>query len=53
MQFVEWLLRRNIHFTVTSAYRTEEQNKACNGADNSQHLTGDAIDLKPVGSSVR
>lgn len=52
MQFVEWLLRRNIHFTVTSAYRTEEQNKACNGADNSQHLTGDAIDLKPVNSSV-
>ena len=52
MQFVEWLLRRNIHFTVTSAYRTEEQNKACNGADNSQHLTGDAIDLKPINSSV-
>lgn len=52
MQFVEWLLRRNVHFTVTSAYRTEEQNKACNGAVNSQHLTGDAIDLKPVGSSV-
>lgn len=52
MQFVEWLLRRNIHFTVTSAYRTEEQNKACNGADNSQHLTGDAIDLKPIDFSV-
>lgn len=52
MKFVEWLLLQNIHFTVTSAYRTEEQNKACNGADNSQHLTGDAIDLKPVGFSV-
>lgn len=52
MQFVEWLLHRNIHFTVTSAYRTEEQNKACNGSDNSQHLTGDAVDLKPVDSSV-
>ena len=52
MQFVEWLLRWNIHFTVTSAYRTEEQNKACNGANNSQHLTGDAIDLKPVDLSV-
>ena len=52
MQFVEWLLRRNIHFTVTSAYRTVEQNKACNGANNSQHLTGDAIDLKPVDFSV-
>ena len=52
MQFVEWLLRRNIHFTVTSAYRTEEQNKACNGSANSQHLTGDAIDLKPIDFSV-
>lgn len=52
MKFVEWLLRRNIHFTVTSAFRTEEQNDACNGSKTSQHLTGDAIDLKPVDSSV-
>lgn len=52
MKFVEWLLRHNIHFTVTSAFRTEEQNNACNGAKNSQHLTGDAIDLKPVDLSV-
>lgn len=52
MKFVEWLLRRNIHFTVTSAFRTEEQNNACNGAKASQHLTGDAIDLKPVDLSV-
>lgn len=52
MNFVEWLLRQNIHFTVTSAFRTKEQNDACNGAKNSQHLTGDAIDLKPVESSV-
>lgn len=52
MKFVEWLLRRNIHFTVTSAFRTEEQNDACNGAKNSQHLTGDAIDLKPIDFSV-
>lgn len=52
MKFVEWLLRRNIHFTVTSAFRTEEQNDACNGSKLSQHLTGDAIDLKPVNSSV-
>lgn len=52
MKFVEWLLRRNIHFTVTSAFRTEEQNDACNGSKTSQHLTGDAIDLKPVNSSV-
>lgn len=52
MNFVEWLLRRNIHFTVTSALRTEEQNNACNGSKTSQHLTGDAIDLKPIDLSV-
>nr|DAT91764.1 MAG TPA: peptidase [Microviridae sp.] len=52
MKFVEWLLCRNIHFTVTSAFRTEEQNNACNGSKTSQHLSGDAIDLKPVDLSV-
>lgn len=52
MKFVEWLLRQNIHFTVTSAFRTESQNNACNGSKDSQHLTGDAIDLKPVDFSV-
>lgn len=52
MQFIEWLLCRNIHFTVTSAFRTESQNEACNGSKTSQHLTGDAIDLKPVDLSV-
>lgn len=48
MNFIEWLLRRNIHFVVTSAFRTKEQNDACNGSKNSQHLTGDAVDLKPI-----
>lgn len=52
MKFVEWLLRRNLHFTVTSAFRTKEQNETCNGSDNSQHLTGDAIDLAPLDFSV-
>lgn len=52
MKFIEWLLRRNVHFTVTSAFRTKEQNDACNGSSNSQHLTGDAVDLKPSGLSV-
>ena len=52
MSFIEWLLRRNIHFAVTSAFRTKEQNDACNGSKNSQHLTGDAVDLKPVSFSV-
>lgn len=52
MKFIEWLLRQNAHFTVTSAFRTEAQNDACNGSKNSQHLTGDAVDLKPVDLSV-
>ena len=52
MKFIEWLLRRNIHFAVTSAFRTEIQNTMCNGSKNSQHLTGDAIDLKPLDFSV-
>lgn len=52
MKFVEWLLRRNIHFTVTSAFRTREQNEACNGSESSQHLSGDAIDLKPLDVSI-
>lgn len=52
MKFVEWLLRRNIHFAVTSAFRTKIQNAACNGSTNSQHLTGDAIDLEPLASPV-
>ena len=52
MKFIEWLLCQNVHFTVTSAFRTKEQNDACNGSRTSQHLTGDAIDLKPVDLSV-
>lgn len=52
MNFIEWLLRRNIHFAVTSAFRTKAQNEICNGSKNSQHLTGDAIDLKPLELSV-
>lgn len=52
IKFIEWLLRRNIHFIVTSAFRTKEQNDACGGSKNSQHLTGDAIDLQPLCLSV-
>ncbi len=47
MHFLEYLLFSNAHFTVTSARRTPEQNKACNGSPNSQHLIGEAIDIKP------
>lgn len=52
MKFIEWLLRWNIHFSVTSALRTKVQNEACGGSENSQHLTGDAVDLKPTDISV-
>lgn len=52
MNFIEWLLRWNIHFSVTSALRTKEENEACGGSVNSQHLTGDAVDLKPLDFSV-
>ena len=52
MNFIEWLLRRNVHFAVTSAFRTKEQNDACKGSKNSQHLTGDAVDLRPLSLSV-
>jgi len=51
MHFLEYLLYSNVHFSVTSAKRTPEQNKACNGAPNSQHLVGEAIDIKPCGST--
>ena len=51
MRFVEFLLCANAHFTVSSAKRTPEQNMACNGAPNSQHLKGEAIDIKPYGST--
>lgn len=52
MHFLEDLLYSNVHFTITSARRTPEQNKACNGVPTSQHLTGEAIDMKPYGSTT-
>ena len=52
MHFLEYLLYSNVHFTITSARRTSEQNKACNGVHSSQHLIGEAIDIKPYGSTT-
>lgn len=52
MHFLEFLLVSNVHFTITSARRTPDQNKACNGAPTSQHLVGEAIDMKPYGSTT-
>jgi len=51
MHFLEYLLFSNAHISITSARRTPEQNKACGGASNSQHLIGQAIDIKPYGST--
>ena len=51
MRFLEYMLCANVHFIISSAKRTPEQNMACNGALNSQHLKGEAIDIKPYGST--
>lgn len=52
MYFLEDLLQLNFHFTITSALRTPEQNKAAGGVPTSQHLKGEAIDFKPYGSTT-
>lgn len=52
MRFLEHLLCYNLHFTITSAKRSVSENKAAGGVFNSQHLVGEAIDLKPYGSTT-
>lgn len=52
MRFFEYLLYSNTHFSVTSARRTLEQNEAAGGVPNSQHLVGEAVDIKPYGSTT-
>ena len=52
MDFLKFLLSDNVHITITSAKRSLAQNKAAGGAPTSQHLTGDAIDFKPYGSTT-
>lgn len=52
MRFLEHLLCFNLHFTITSAKRSIAENKAAGGVSNSQHLVGEAIDIKPYGSTT-
>jgi zinc D-Ala-D-Ala carboxypeptidase len=52
MDFLKYLLTFNLHFTITSAWRSISENNAADGAPNSQHLFGEAIDMKPYGSTT-
>ena len=52
MAFLEHLLCSNLHFSITSAKRSIAENKAAGGVSNSQHLVGEAIDMKPYGSTT-
>lgn len=50
--FLEHLLCFNLHFSITSAKRSIAENEAAGGVSNSQHLVGEAIDIKPYGSTT-
>ena len=52
MSFLEHLLCFNLHFSVTSAKRSVAENVAAGGVPNSQHLFGEAVDIKPYGSTT-
>lgn len=52
MDFLGHLLCFNLHFTITSAKRSISENKAAGGVPDSQHLFGEAIDMKPYGSTT-
>ena len=52
MDFLGHLLCYNLHFSITSAKRSIIENEAAGGALNSQHLVGEAVDIKPYGSTT-
>lgn len=52
MDLLDHLLSLNLHVTITSAKRSIAENKAAGGVSNSQHLMGEAIDIKPYGSTT-
>lgn len=42
----------NVPVKVNSAFRSEDVNKSVGGVNNSQHRTGDAADIVPVGMNI-
>lgn len=52
MHFLAHLLCLNLHFSITSAKRSIAENNAAGGVPNSQHLVGEAVDIKPYGSTT-
>lgn len=52
MDFLEHMLCFNLHFSLTSAKRSIAENEAAGGVPNSQHLVGEAVDIKPYGSTT-
>ena len=52
LSFLDYLLSSNLHITITSAKRSIAENEAAGGRPNSQHLLGEAIDIKPYGSTT-
>lgn len=52
MDFLDHMLCFNLHFSVTSAKRSISENEAAGGVSTSQHLIGEAVDIKPYGSTT-
>lgn len=52
MDLLDHLLCFNLHFSITSAKRSVFENESVGGVPNSQHLVGEAIDIKPYGSTT-
>ncbi len=52
MDFLDNLLCFNLHIIITSAKRSVPENVAAGGVHNSQHLLGEAVDIKPYGSTT-
>lgn len=51
-KILEPLVHAGLKFSINSGYRSPELNKKIGGAKNSQHCTGQAADLHPIGMTV-